>query len=126
MVLYDGECNFCRAQMGQLRWWDCQGRLAYLSIHDPRVAERWPDMPLDRLLQEMCIVTPEGDRHWGAEALRYLTRRLRRLWWLAPVMHIPGSMLLWRPLYRLVARNRFRLMGRSQDCASGACTLHHK
>ncbi|MEM1303442.1 MAG: DCC1-like thiol-disulfide oxidoreductase family protein, partial [Planctomycetota bacterium] len=44
VVLYDGECNFCRAQMQRLTRWDTGGRLAYLSIHDPVVAERWPDL----------------------------------------------------------------------------------
>ena len=43
---------------------------------------------------------------YHAPLVRYLTRRLRRLWWAAPVLYFPGSMLLWRPLYRWIARNR--------------------
>ncbi|MEM6331052.1 MAG: DUF393 domain-containing protein [Planctomycetota bacterium] len=128
IVIYDGQCNFCRASVARLPWWDCQGRLCYVSLHDPSVAERWPDIALDRLHQEMCIVEGPGGRrpgrrHWGAEAVRHLTFRLRRLWWLMPLMHLPGMMLLARPLYRLVARNRYRIAGRAEDCDNGSCSL---
>lgn len=124
VVLYDGHCNFCRSGIERLRWWDPRGRLAYLSLHDPRVAERWPDLPHDRLMREMCVVDPEGRRHWGPDAVRHLSRRLRRLWWLAALMHLPGAMLLARPAYRWVAKNRYRFLGKSEACESGSCSLH--
>jgi predicted DCC family thiol-disulfide oxidoreductase YuxK len=124
VVLFDGDCNFCRAQVRQLAWWDCQKKLSYLSLHDPEVARRWPDLPRERLMQEMCIIDRQGNRHWGPEAFRYLTTRLRRLWWLAPLLWFPGSMFLWRPLYRWIARNRYRFAGKAQACDSGTCSLH--
>ena len=124
VVLYDGRCAFCRARIDQLRWFDRGGRLAYLSLHEPVVAERYPAVSAERLLEEMCVVTPAGDEHWGADAVRYLSRRLPRLWWLAPVMHLPGAMPLWRRLYGVVARNRYLLGGRVEDCEDGACAVH--
>ncbi len=122
VVVYDGQCGICTSQIRKLPWWDCQKKLAYVSLHDPQVAQRWPDLSAERLMREMCIVDAEGQRHWGADAVRYLTRRLRRLWWAAPLMFLPGSMLLWRPLYRWIARNRYRLSGRL--CESDTCQLH--
>ncbi len=124
IVLYDGQCNFCRAGVNNLVWWDCCNHLAYLSIHDPEVAQRWPDLPFERLMREMCIVDREEHRHWGADAVRYLSRRLRRLWWLAPLLHIPFTMPLWRWLYGLVARNRYRIAGKRVECDGGTCHLH--
>lgn len=125
VVLYDGQCRFCRAGMRRLTWWDCQGKLSYLSIHDPQVPERWPDLPHERLLDEMCIIDRSGARHWGADAARYLTRRLRRLWWLAPLTHIPGAMLIARPMYRFIARRRYLIAGKT-ECESGSCSVHGK
>jgi predicted DCC family thiol-disulfide oxidoreductase YuxK len=122
VVIYDGNCGICTAQVRKLPWWDCQRKLSYLSLHDPEVARRWPDLPHDRLMQEMVIVDRHGHRHWGAAAFRYLTRRLRRLWWAAPLLYFPGSMLLWRPLYRWIARNRYRF---SAGCTGeGTCFMH--
>jgi predicted DCC family thiol-disulfide oxidoreductase YuxK len=123
IVIYDGNCRICTAQIRRLPWWDCQKKLSYLSLHDPEVARRWPDLSHDRMMQEMVIVDRTGGRHWGPEAIRYLTLRLRRLWWAAPVLYFPGSMFVWQPLYRWVARNRYRLSG-AEACDDGACALH--
>ena len=122
VVIYDGECGICEAHVSKLPWWDCEHRLSYLSLHERQVAERWPQLPPERLLQEMCIVDTQGREHWGPEAIRYLTRRLRRLWWLFPVLHLPGIMFIWQPLYRWVANNRYRLSG-AKICDADACEL---
>jgi len=122
VVIFDGQCGICTAQVKKLPFWDSQKRLAYLSLHDPEVQRRWPDASHDRLMQEMLIVDHRGNRHWGPEAIRYLTRRLRRLWPAALLAYFPGSMLLWRPLYRWVARNRYRFSG--DQCETAACQLH--
>lgn len=122
VVIYDGNCGICTKQVSKLPWWDCQQHLAYLSLHDAEVAQRWPEMSPDRLMQEMCIVDQQGHRHWGPAAVRYLTFRLRRLWWAMPILYFPGSMLLLRPLYRWIARNRYRLSG--DTCEDEACSLH--
>lgn len=119
VVVYDGHCGICTSQVRKLRWWDRSGRLAYLSLHDEEVTRRWPDLSRERLDEEMCIVDRRGNRHWGPEAVRYLTSRLPGLWWAAPVLYFPGSMLLWRPLYRWIARNRYRFS--SQSCDTGGC-----
>lgn len=125
VVIYDGKCRICTAQVRKLPWWDCQGHLAYLSLHDPAVAERYPDLTHERLMQEIVIVDQQGHRHGGAAAIRYLTRRLRRLWWAAPLLHFPGSLPLWNFLYRQIAKRRY-LFGKLQECDNGTCQLHRR
>jgi predicted DCC family thiol-disulfide oxidoreductase YuxK len=122
VVIYDGDCGICTNQVSKLPFWDRQKKLAYLSLHDPEVQRRYPDASHERLMQEMLIVDRHGGRHWGPEAIRYLTRRLWTMWWAAPFAYFPGSMYLWRPLYRWIARNRYRLSGK--ECATDACQLH--
>jgi predicted DCC family thiol-disulfide oxidoreductase YuxK len=123
VVLYDGDCRICTTQIARLPWWDCQGKLAYLSLHDPEVARRYPDLTHEMLMRDMYIVDRAGERHRGAAAIRYLSRRLRRLWWLAPVLHIPFSLPVWQWLYRQIADRRYRF-GRVSDCDGDACSLH--
>ena len=125
VVIFDGHCRMCTAQVRKLVWWDCQHRLAFLSLHDPEVARRYPDLTHDALMKEIYIVDHQGTRHRGAGAIRYLSRRLRRLWWLAPLLHIPGSLPLWQWFYRQIAKRRYRF-GRTDVCDDGSCWLHRE
>ena len=125
VVIYDGRCNFCRAQVNNLRRLDLSGnRLAFLSLHDVRVAERYSDLTHDELMDQMYVIDRQGRRHGGADAVRYLTRRLPVLWIAAPLLHLPGTANLWRWLYRQVARRRYQLAGKS--CDDDVCSVHLK
>jgi predicted DCC family thiol-disulfide oxidoreductase YuxK len=124
VVIYDGHCRICTAQVRKLVWWDCQGKLSYLSLHDPEVAVRYPDLTHDMLMEQMYVVDRHGHRHGGAAAIRYLSRRLRRLWWLAPLLHIPFSLPLWQWLYRQVANRRYRF-GTVDGCDGDTCSIHN-
>jgi predicted DCC family thiol-disulfide oxidoreductase YuxK len=123
VVIYDGHCRICTSQVRKLLWWDSKKRLAYVSLHDPFVGEKYPDLTHDRLMQEMVIVDRNGRRHFGAEAIRYLTLRLPKLWWASPILWFPGSMFLWRFLYRKIANSRYKF-GKIEDCDGGSCSLH--
>lgn len=120
-VLYDGQCRFCRGQVALLRRFDPTGRLRFVSLHEPQVALDFPELAADALLREMHVVDRSGRARGGAEAVRYLTRRLPLLWPLALPLHLPGSLPIWSWLYGLVARNRYRIAGR---CDEGTCHLH--
>lgn len=117
-VLYDGECGFCRRRVRNLRRVDLGKSLVFRSLHDESVARDFPELPHQRLLEEMVVVDTRGRARGGATAVRYLSRRLPTLWPLAALLHVPGSLPLWNWLYRLVARNRMQLGG---TCAAGTC-----
>ena len=123
VVIFDGHCKFCRAQVERIAWWDGGSRLAFLSLHDPEVSRRYPDLTHEMLMRDMYIVDRAGRRHRGAAAFRYLSRRLRRLWWLAPVLHIPFTLPLWQFIYRQIADRRYRF-GRLDTCDGDACAVH--
>lgn len=125
VVIFDGDCRICTGQIRRLARWDWGGRLAYLSLHDAEVARRWPDLTHDALMEEMYIIDRRGRRHPGALAVRYLSRRLPTLWWLAPVLHLPGTLRFWQWLYRQIAQRRYRF-GRIETCDDGSCGLHGK
>ena len=125
VVIYDGECNFCRQQVTNLRRLDCCGnRLSFISLHDPRVAQRYPDLSPEALMEQMYVIDRSGRRHGGADAVRYLSRRLPLLWVAAPILHIPGTARLWRWMYRQVAKRRYKLAGK--NCENDVCRVHLK
>lgn len=119
-VLYDGRCRFCRSQIAILRRLDLGGVLEFTSLHDPSVGSDFPELAYDDLLAQMVVVDTAGRARGGADAVRYLSRRLPLLWPLAVPLHIPGTLPLWAALYRFVARNRMRIAG---SCEDGTCKL---
>lgn len=126
VVIFDGHCKFCTAQVQRLARWDRGGkRLAFLSLHDPAVAKRYPELTYDQMMEEMYLVDQRGNRHAGAAAFRYLTTRLPRLYPLAPLMHLPFTLPIWKWGYRQVAKRRY-LAGKTTDCDDGACKVHFK
>jgi len=122
VVLYDGMCRFCRSQIAILQRLDLARRLDFVSLHDPRVACDFPEIPFENLMREMYLIDRSGVAHGGADALRVVSRRLPLLWPLALFLHIPLSGPIWTWLYRIVARNRYRLGGKCDD--GGTCHLH--
>jgi predicted DCC family thiol-disulfide oxidoreductase YuxK len=127
IVIYDGHCKFCTGQVKNLARWDGKGRVAFISLHDPEVARRWPELTHEMLMDQMYLFDPHGNRYCGAAAFRYLSRLLPRLWILAPLMHIPFSLPIWQFLYRQVAKRRY-LMGKTAEeaCDDGGCKVHFK
>lgn len=119
-VLYDGQCRFCRSQIAILRRCDLAGGLTFTSLHAPSVATDFPELSYDDLLDQMYVVSRNGQARGGAEAVRYLSRTLPLLWPLAVLLHVPGSLPLWKALYRFVARHRLKIAG---SCDDGTCRI---
>ena len=120
-VIYDGGCRFCEAQMRTVARLDWRRQVGFISLFDARVAERYPALEREDLLRQIYVVELDGRPHGGIDGIRLLTRRMPLLWWLAPLLHFPGTLPLWRGLYRFVARRRY-WFGRI-DCHDGMCQL---
>jgi predicted DCC family thiol-disulfide oxidoreductase YuxK len=120
IVIFDGHCQMCVNQMRRLHSCDPRGRLAFISLHHPDVARRWPELAGEKLMEQICVIDGRGRRYFGADAFRLLSARLPRLWWLALFLHIPFSMPVWRQLYRWCARRRY-LFGHAAACQDDAC-----
>src|SRR4029079_15001319 len=63
VVIYDGHCKFCTAQVQNLARWDHTGRLALLSLHAPLVESRYPELTYDKLIEELYVVDQRGNRY---------------------------------------------------------------
>jgi predicted DCC family thiol-disulfide oxidoreductase YuxK len=122
VVIFDGHCQLCTAQVSRLARWDTRRRLAFLSLHDPLVHERYPQLTHEQMMREMVLVDRQGRFHFGAAALREVARRIPRLWPLVPWMYLPGTLWLWQWLYRQVAARRYRF--NRDQCDEGTCHLH--
>jgi lipase maturation factor 1 len=106
LMVYDGECNFCKFWI--TRWQQStEGRVDYIDSQNPKVAEQLPEIPREQFDTAVQLIETDGSVHSGAEAVfRSLTysRSWKWSYWL--YQHVPGFSLLTEWLYHIVARNR--------------------
>jgi predicted DCC family thiol-disulfide oxidoreductase YuxK len=121
VVLYDGKCPLCLRSVRVLKRLDW---LKKLHCQDCRDVANWPacreQLNLERLLEEMHLVTPDRTRALaGFAAFRWMAWRLPLTWCVAPLLHLPGAGRLGNRAYLWVARHRYNLI----PCRDGICTL---
>jgi len=127
VVIFDGKCVFCTGQVRNLLKLDGKGRLAFMSLHDPEVERQFPELTYDQMMKQMYVVDSAGNHHGGARAVRYLSRRLPKLWILAPLTHIPFTLPIQQWVYDQVAKRRYKIANRDgMECDDGACAIHFK
>ena len=120
VLVYDGHCAFCVAQAERLARL-VRGRVRLESFRDPGVLARHglAEAACERALQ---LVEPDGTAVAGAAAIARALRlrpALAPLGWLYELPVLRGVL---DAIYAVIARNRFRMGGRS--CADGTCRLH--
>jgi predicted DCC family thiol-disulfide oxidoreductase YuxK len=123
-VLYDGACRFCTSSAQSLRRWMGTDRVALADFQAPGVLEGYPSISRDACIKRMHVVMPNGRIFAGAEAFARMLATLRWVGWAAWVYYVPGLRQLANVTYDIIARNRYRLFGRTEDCEEGKCRLH--
>lgn len=102
LVVYDGNCGFCRRWVERLRRWDREGRLEFLPLQDA-------DAPVvtgvgrDELEQAAHVVLPSGQVVAGAAAFRALCPFLSGGSVPFRLLGLPGVLPLAERLYRWIA-----------------------
>ena len=123
LVIYDGDCPMCSAQMRLLRRLDWFHRLRMLPLADPAVREAAPSLSHETLLEAIHCVTPSGRVYRGARCLRFVGMRTPLLLPLALLLWLPGMIWVADKIYQRVSRNRY-LLSRLFGC-QGSCAIPH-
>lgn len=101
VVLYDGDCRFCRAAAGALAAWDRAGALAVVAFRDPLGALLAAGVPEAERFGSLHARGPDGRVVSGQDALALVLARLPG----GRVLRAAGAHRLYRP----VARRRGRV-----------------
>jgi predicted DCC family thiol-disulfide oxidoreductase YuxK len=93
----------------RLKAWDRQNRLSFLPAQDRAVPIRFPGISREELKKSIHVVDSEGRVWMGARAVEELVRILPGWRWAGWLFRLPLARPLAEAVYRLVARNRYRL-----------------
>jgi predicted DCC family thiol-disulfide oxidoreductase YuxK len=117
IVLFDGVCNLCNGAVQFILDRDGARRFKFASLQSERGRA---------LLAEHGVTPPTGDPDTiylvedgrifdRSTAALKIARHLSFPWWLLSVLAV-APRVLRDPFYRLVARNRYRWFGRTDEC----------
>lgn len=107
IVLFDGRCGLCKKSVFALSMLDWLHRITFASYHDAGNKKRYaPDVSLDALNTEMHLRFEDGSYAKGFYAFRALTWHVPALWFLAPLLSIPGVSFIGTRAYTWIATHR--------------------
>lgn len=112
-VLFDGSCGFCRNWV--VYWAPTLRRRGFeiAPLQEPWVRERLDTSSEDELLSDFRLLLSDARQLRGAEAYRYL---MRRIWWTYPIYLLAVTPILRHVFdwgYRVFADNRYHI---SRSC----------
>jgi predicted DCC family thiol-disulfide oxidoreductase YuxK len=115
ILLYDGVCGLCAAAVQWLLDHEADHTLRFAPLQGEtaeRLRAAYPNIPIDI---DTVVYVDRGRAHLRTKALLHVARHLRAPWrW--------GYRLRWLPAlvldlgYRLVARVRYRIWGKLEEC----------
>jgi predicted DCC family thiol-disulfide oxidoreductase YuxK len=123
IVLYDGHCSFCTRSARGLQRRFGERRVRAVDLHQPGVLDGQPPAVRDAAMTKMHVILPSGRVVAGAEAAARIAAGVPIVGWLAYLYYVPGLRQLMERAYGLVAKNRYRLFGRTRPCDSGSCSV---
>ena len=114
VILYDGQCGLCHRSVRWLVRRD-RGRLFYAPLQGPTAARlRLRHREIPETLETVVFVEA-GRAHLRSKAFLHAAHHLTWPWrWAHPLRHLPAALM--DPLYRFVARRRYRWFGRYDEC----------
>jgi predicted DCC family thiol-disulfide oxidoreductase YuxK len=104
LLLFDGDCGFCRYWVARLRS-VTRGRVDFAPAQEQ--AARFPQIPSEAWKRSVQLITTDGNVYRGAEAVfRLLAYAPEERWQLAIYHRLPGVRLLSEWGYRQVEAHR--------------------
>ena len=115
-VLYDGDCPLCSREIRFLERRDRgRGRIQFENIAEPTFDPRAYGLEAREVMARIHGVLPDGTVVAGMEVFRRAYAAVGFGWLMAPTRW-PGLRRLADLAYRIFARNRLRLTGRTCSC----------
>lgn len=106
LVVFDGDCGFCRRWIEVWRGWTGEA-VEYGPSQDPTLRERFPEIPAEHFEASIQLIEPDGSVFSGSEAVfRALAHVPGKRWPLWIYEHVRGADWITEKAYGVVAKHR--------------------
>ncbi|WP_182201744.1 thiol-disulfide oxidoreductase DCC family protein [Paraliobacillus salinarum] len=122
LILYDENCYLCKQSKKIIKSidWFRVFQWESLQYYQQRVTLSEEDKKA--LEGEIHLQRPDGELLKGFYAIRYILLRCVLTSWLGLLAYLPYADRIGNPIYRFIARNRYRIF--KNKCANGTCRIH--
>ena len=125
IVIFDGVCNFCIGAVNFIIKRDPAGRFAFTPMQSPIGQKLIEEYDAKMVGVDTILLVKNGRCLDRSDAALEITKDLTGAWhWLRVFMVLP------RPfrdlLYKLFARNRYRLFGRRDTCIVPTASIRER
>lgn len=115
IVLFDGVCNLCNGVIQFLLRRDPGAVFRFAALQSPAAQERIEEIELPGDPLSSIVVLEDGQLYTRSDAVIVIARHLPGAWRSFTLLRlVPRPLRDWA--YRLVARNRYRVWGRREEC----------
>lgn len=115
IVVFDGVCNLCSRWVGFVLAHDCPGRFRFAAMQSEAGRRLLARHGLDPQDPVSLLLVEGGAAYTDSEAIIRVLSAFGGRWRLAEGLRLVPAFVR-DPLYRLVARNRYRWFGRRDAC----------
>jgi predicted DCC family thiol-disulfide oxidoreductase YuxK len=99
------------------------GSLRLINFQEPGILKEFPGIDYETCMRHMLLVTPDGRKFAGAEAIVHALTTRGGFTKLAYLYYVPGIRQLSDLLYWCVARMRYYILGKVDPCKDGTCRI---
>ena len=116
IIFYDGSCGACCHFIGNNSRLLSACGFSSAALQEEWVAES-TGIPLETLLTDIHLITPDEGVYRGADAYRYI---FKKVWWLKPLYALTSL-----PLLRTFFDYSYKFIADRRRLISKICGLHH-
>ncbi|RHW40824.1 DUF393 domain-containing protein [Neobacillus notoginsengisoli] len=121
VALYDGDCLLCQRSKVKSQKLDWLEKVNWLSLQEYEREGRKPSFEAADLRRELHLLDDCGRVYKGFYAMRKLLLQFPLTIIPALLLYVPFASFIGAPVYRWIAKNRFKWMGK--ECSNGSCSL---
>ena len=121
IALYDKTCSLCKESKRLFQKMDWCRRVEWISLQEYEQMDKTFPLNEKDLRRELHLITSSGKIVKGFYAIRYLLLLFPLTMLVGLILYIPFTPVIGKPIYRLIARNRYRFL--KGKCESGSCSL---
>ena len=113
-ILFDGVCNLCNASVDFILKRDPHHHFRFASLQSQAASAKLAALGATASLESILLLE-NGVLYRESTAALRIARRLSGLWFVLYVL-ILVPRFLRDPVYRVIARNRYRWFGKKETC----------